>query len=39
LFAVYILKDGSLTPLAGFVFERSLAGLTSATVGPATAAR
>jgi len=37
LFAVYALKDGVLSPLAGFVFTRSLAGLESATVGPASA--
>jgi len=34
LFAVYALKDGALTPLAGFVFERSLAALANAVVGP-----
>ena len=34
LFAVYALKDGALTPLAGFVFKRSLAGLKSTAVVP-----
>jgi hypothetical protein len=39
LFAVYALKDGALTPLAGFVVKRSLAGLANAAVGPPRVAK